>query len=203
MAGGEWLPLAVDGGYGSQIKFDSDAALRGADVFSGSSNAWRRVTANLSGRSGAARIRFRFATDVANAPFDSNGFQARYYEGWYVDDVLIKARVSTGPTPRPLVFRAGPSPYRIDGPSAGSMTFRFTAPDGLPHPELQPEVRVFDVAGRLVRTLHASPNGLVPSEFRASWNARDGRGEKCRSGVYFAQVDIQGHRESVRLVLLR
>jgi hypothetical protein len=83
------------------------------------------------------------------------------------------------------------------------MTLRFSAPDGLPHPEIKPVVRVYDVAGRLIRTLHATPDGLIASEFRASWNARDGRGEKCRSGVYFAQVDIQGHRESVRLVILR
>ena len=203
LAGGEWLPLAVDGGYGSQIKFDSDAALRGADVFSGSPRSWRRVTANLAGYSGPARVRFRFASDISNAPFNSSGLQARSYEGWYVDDVLVQPRASTGPTPRRLTFRAGPSPYRIDGPSPGSMTFRFSTPDGLPHPELRPEVRVYDVAGRLVRTLAASPNGLVPSEFRASWNARNGRGDKCRSGVYFAQVDIQGHQESVRLVLLR
>ena len=83
------------------------------------------------------------------------------------------------------------------------MTFRFSTPDGLPHPELRPEVRVYDIAGRLVRMLPATAAGLVPSEFRASWNARDARGEKCRSGVYFAQVDIQGHRENARLVLLR
>ncbi len=203
IAGGEWLPLSVDGGYGNQIKFDSDAALRGADVFSGSPNTWRRVTANLSGYAGAARIRFRFASDISNAPFNGSGLQARYYEGWYVDDVLIRPRALTGPTPRRLVLRAGPTPYRIQGPSPGSMTLRFSAPDGLPHPELQPEVRVYNVAGRLVCTLHATPNGLAPSEFRATWNARDARGETCRSGVYFAQVDIQGHRESVRLVILR
>jgi len=203
IAGGEWLPLAVDGGYGNQIKFDSDAALRGADVFSGSPNSWRRVTASLAGYSGAARIRFRFASDVSNAPFNGSGLQARYYEGWYVDDVLIRARTSTGPTPRRLAFRAGPTPYLIDGPSSGLLTFRFSAPDGLPHPELQPIVRVYDVAGRLVRTLHATPNGLVPSEFRTTWDVRDSRGQTCRSGVYFGQVDIQGHTESVRLVILR
>jgi M6 family metalloprotease-like protein len=203
IAGGEWLPLDVDGGYGNQIKFDSDAALRGADVFSGSPNSWRRVTANLAGYSGPARIRFRFATDISNAPFNSLGQQARYYEGWYVDDVLIRARTSTGPTPRKLSLRAGPTPYRIEGPSAGVLTFRFSAPDGLPHPELQPIVRIFDVAGRLIRTLQAAPDGVVPSEFRTTWNVRNAQGQTCRSGVYFAQVDIQGHHESVRLVILQ
>ncbi|MGH7680912.1 MAG: M6 family metalloprotease domain-containing protein, partial [Candidatus Eiseniibacteriota bacterium] len=158
MAGGEWVPLAVDGGYGSQMRFDSEANLRGADVFSGSPQSWRKVTCDLSGYAGAARIRFRFASDYGNAPFDNLARQVRYYEGWYVDDVLVGVRSVTGPTPRPLSFRAGPNPYRVGGPSAGSIVFRFSAPDGLPHPELVPDVRVFDVHGRLVRSLQGSPS---------------------------------------------
>lgn len=203
LAGGEWAPLAVDGGYGSQMKFDSDANLRGADVFSGSPQSWRRVTCDLTGYSGAARIRFRFSSDFANAPFDYLGRQVRYYEGWYVDDVLVEPRSVTGPTPRPLAFRAGPNPYRVGGPSSGSIVFRFSAPDGLPHPELSPDVRVFDVHGRLVRSLKASPSeALTPSEFRATWNAKDNQSNTCPSGIYFAKVDIQGHSQSLRLVLV-
>jgi M6 family metalloprotease-like protein len=203
LAGGEWVPLAVDGGYGSQMKFDSDASLRGADVFSGSPQSWRRVTCDLTGYSGAARVRFRFASDYGNAPFDYLGRQVRYYEGWYVDDVLVQPRSVTGPTPRPLAFRAGPNPYRVGGPSSGSIVFRFSAPDGLPHPELLPDVRVFDVHGRLVRSLKASPSeSLTPSEFRATWNAKDNQSNTCPSGIYFAKVDIQGHTQSLRLVLV-
>lgn len=201
--GAAWLPLAVDGGYGSQIRFDSEAGLRGAEVFSGSPQVWRRVTADLSGYSGTARIRFRFATDADNAPFNQVGGQARYYEGWYVDDVLIQPRAATGPTPRRLSLRAGPSPYRMGGLSPGSIVFRFSAPDGLPHPELNPVVRIYDVAGRYIYSVTASADGMVPSEFRATWNARNGRGETCTSGIYFSQVDIQGHKESFRLVLIR
>ena len=204
IAGGEWTPLPVDGGYGRMMKFDSEANLRGAEVFSGSPQTWRRVTCDLSGYSGAARIRFRFASDFGNAPFDGLGRQLRYYEGWYVDDVVVQARTATGPTPRKLAFRAGPSPYRIGGPSAGSIVFRFSAPDGLPHPEMAPAVRIFDVSGRLIRALKASPsNALTPTEFRATWDARDSRSETCRAGIYFAKVDIQGRAQSLRLVLVR
>ncbi len=204
LSGGEWTPVAVDGGYGSQMKFDSEAALRGAEVFSGSPQTWRRVTCDLSSYSGSAQIRFRFASDFGNAPFDVNGNQARVYEGWYIDDVLVQPRTASGPTPRVLSFRAGPTPYRIGGPSSGTIVFRFSAPDGLPHPELSPEIRVFNVAGRLVTSLKASAsNGLTPSEFRADWDAREANGQTCGSGVYFAQIDIQGHTESLRLVLVR
>ena len=184
------------------MKFDSEANLRGTDVFSGSPQSWRRVTCDLSSFSGAARIRFRFASDFGNAPFDGLGRQVRYYEGWYVDDVLVEARTATGPTPRKLAFRAGPTPYWVGGPSSGSIVLRFSAPDGLPHPELTPDVRIFDVAGRLIRSLKASPDGLTPSEFRATWDARNSQSQECRSGIYFAQVDIQGKTQSVRLVLV-
>jgi len=91
--GGPWEPLAVDGGYGYQIRFDSGAALRGGDAFSGSPQSWRRVVSDLSAYSGPVQIRFRFSSDAQNAPRDPNyGVLLRYYEGWYVDDVGVDPR---------------------------------------------------------------------------------------------------------------
>ncbi|HEX7079222.1 MAG TPA: M6 family metalloprotease domain-containing protein [Candidatus Eisenbacteria bacterium] len=203
MNGGEWTPLAVDGGYGYIMEFNSDASLRGSDVFSGSPQRWRRVVADLSPYAGAARIRFRFATDGADFPLDQNSAQLRYYEGWYVDDVTVEGRSATGPAPRRLRFRAGPNPYWAGSASAGSITFRFSAPDGLPHPGMAPTVRIFDVRGRQIGSVVATANPLVPSEFNASWDARTPSGGGARSGIYFAKIDILGHSESVRLVLLR
>lgn len=203
MNGGEWTPLAVDGGYGYVVEFNSEATLRGSDVFSGSPQRWRRVVADLSPYVGAARIRFRFATDDADFPLDQNGAQLRYYEGWYVDDVTVESRSVTGPSPRRLAFRAGPNPYRVEGLSPGSISFRFSAPDGLPHDDLSPVVRIFDVRGRQVASVVAGANPLIPSEFNASWDARTRTGASARSGIYFAKIDILGHSESVRLVILR
>ena len=201
--GGEWVPIAVDGGYGYQVKFDSEATLRGADVFSGSPQAWRHVTADLSGYAGPTRIRFRFSSDSENAPFDNSLNPVRVYEGWYVDNFAIQPRTATGPVARRLAFRGGPSPFRVGGGLSGSVVFRFSAPDGLPHPELSPDVRIFDVHGRLVRTVAATSGGLIPSEFRATWNALDRNGNLVPSGLYFAKIDIQGQTESFRLVLIR
>jgi hypothetical protein len=83
------------------------------------------------------------------------------------------------------------------------MTLRFSAPDGLAHSGPAPPVRIYDLAGRLVRTLESAPDGLVPSEYRAAWDARTDRGELAASGVYFASVDIGGSTQQFRLVLLR
>jgi immune inhibitor A len=202
--GGPWEPLHVDGGYGYQINFDSGASLRGLDAFSGSPQRWRRVVADLSAYSGPVQIRFRFSTDLGNQPFDlGSGTLARYYEGWYVDAVSVGPRVDPGPTRRVLSFRAGPNPFKINRGFASAVTFRFSAPDGLSHPGLTPQVRIFTTQGRLVATLNAAPDGLIPSEFRASWNARTDKGGTASSGIYFAKVDILGHTESLRVVLFR
>lgn len=203
MNGGEWKPLAVDGGYGYIIEFNSSAALRGADVFSGSPNQWRRVVADLTPYSGAARIRFRFSSDEANDPRNSLGAQLRYYEGWYVDDVLVQARTGGGPVARRISFRAGPNPYRLGGPSSGSVHFRFSAPDGLPRPGQTPEVVIYDVRGREVGRTVAAANPLVPAEFRASWLPRTPGGEGLGSGIYFARLDFAGQVQTARLVLVR
>ncbi len=194
----------MDGGYSHEITFDSAASLRGADVFSGSPQAWRHVVVDLTGYSGPVQIRFRFSSNNGNQPFDINsGNLARFYEGWYVDAVSVGPRVDPGPARRVLSLRGGPNPFRVQNGLTGRVTFRFSAADGLPHPGLTPQIRIYDLRGRLVRTLDAAPDGIIPSEFRASWNAQTEKGGLAASGIYFARVDILGHTESFRLVLLR
>ena len=204
LRGGSWIPLHVDGGYDQQITFDSGATLRGQDVFSGSPQAWRRVVADLSGYSGPAQVRFRFSSNEGDQPFDFNsGLLARFYEGWYVDAISVGSRIDPGPGRRVLSLRGGPNPFRVKNGFTSSVTFRFSAADGLPHPGLAPQVKIYDLRGRLVATLDALPDGLIPSEFRASWNAQTQKGGLAASGIYFAKIDILGHTESFRLVLLR
>jgi len=204
LRGGPWIPLRVDGGYDHQITFDSGATLRGQDVFSGSPQAWRHVVADLSAYSGPVQVRFRFSSNEVDQPFDTNsGLLARFYEGWYVDAISVGPRVDPGPARRMLSLRGGPNPFRVKNGFTPSVTFRFSAADGLPHPGLAPQVKVYDLRGRLVATLDAAPDGLIPSEFHASWNARTPKGGLAASGIYFARVDILGHTESFRLVLLR
>jgi len=204
MNGGEWLPLSVDGGYDHVIEFNSSATLRGAEVFSGSPKRWRRVVADLTPYSGSARIRFRFATDEANDPREFGSLQQlRPYEGWYVDDVTVQARTGGGPIPRHIAFRAGPTPFLLDGPSSGSIHFRFSAPDGLPKPGQTPEIRIYDVRGREVGRTTAFANPLAPAEFHGYWKPRSEGGSNLGSGIYFARIDFAGKTQSVRLVLVR
>jgi M6 family metalloprotease-like protein len=202
-ADGAWRPVNVDGGYPYLIENDVSNALRGSSAFSGSPNAWRRVVADLSGYSGPSRLRFRFASDDENWPVDRFGAQVRYYEGWYVDDVSVEARVAPGPTPRSVTLRAGPSPYQLGAPSAGVIHIRFSARDGLPHSGAVGRVRVFNLNGRLIRTLIAAPTGIEPSQFETAWNARAEDGTRVAAGIYFLQSEVLGHIETSRLVVLK
>jgi hypothetical protein len=62
-------------------------------------------------------------------------------------------------------------------------------------------VRVFDLHGRLVRTL---VNGQLPAgEHRAIWDGRDGHGRPVASGVYAVQLAGPGVSESRRMTLTK
>ncbi|HEY6572166.1 MAG TPA: hypothetical protein VI198_02505, partial [Candidatus Eisenbacteria bacterium] len=203
LLGGPWIPLSVDDGYPYMIEFNSGTSLAGSNVVAGSSGQWRRYVADLSAYDGPARVRFRFASDDANEPRDQFGGLARYYEGWYVDDIAVGARQTPAPTPRRVTFRAGPIPYFAGSGSGGSLRFRFSARDGLAHPGERPVVRIYDVKGRLVRELDASADPLLANEFGASWNGRDRSGAAAGAGVYFAKVTLLGETQTTRLVVVR
>jgi len=203
LLGGAWSPLGVDEGYPTMIEFNAGTALAGSNVVAGSSGAWRKYVADLSSYEGPARVRFRFASDDANDPRDQSGSLVRYYEGWYVDDITVGPRLTPGPTPRRVTFRAGPTPYFAGSSSAGSLRFRFSARDGLPHPGERPIVRIYDVKGRLVRALNASVDPLLSNEFSASWDGRDRAGAAAGAGVYFAKVTLLGEAQTTRLVVVR
>ena len=63
-------------------------------------------------------------------------------------------------------------------------------------------IRVFDLAGRVVRTLvdeeRAAPGGAV-----AVWDGRDESGKTCASGVYFYGIEAPGFKETRRMTLLK
>ncbi len=64
------------------------------------------------------------------------------------------------------------------------------------------DVRIFDVSGRLVRTL-ASGERQRAGVRTVEWNGLDDRGRRVASGVYFLRVDFGGKSVEGRVVLLR
>ena len=62
-------------------------------------------------------------------------------------------------------------------------------------------LKVFDVTGRLVKTLVDCVKG--PGYHQIDWNGRNNRGAQVASGVYFYRLDTPRYNRALKLVILR
>ena len=98
------------------------------------------------------------------------------------------------------------------GVAAGSETIHLSPPWPSPFTDetrialrlserLPLRVEVFDVAGRLVRTLR---EGIFDAgTYDVVWDGRCAGGERAASGIYFLTGSCPGHRQAARIVLVR
>jgi hypothetical protein len=93
------------------------------------------------------------------------------------------------PTTVRLAVRAFPNPAR------GLIRFRAATPAGAPV-----RLRVFNVAGRLVREWRGQGEGQGPAEW--SWDGRDARGRLTGPGLYFYLAESGAQRVTGKVVLL-
>ncbi len=78
-------------------------------------------------------------------------------------------------------------------PARGSATLRFTLPGtGVA------SLAVYDVSGRLVRSLARGPFGAGPHVLR--WDGRDAAGRVAPAGLYFVRLNAAGEMRTARLV---
>jgi hypothetical protein len=63
-------------------------------------------------------------------------------------------------------------------------------------------LRIFDVSGRVIRTLKES-EFLTAGPHMVTWDGRDGKGMELPSGVYFCRMVSGSGCRSIRLILLR
>lgn len=96
--------------------------------------------------------------------------------------------------PRALsVTTAFPNPF---SPAHRPLTLRFRLADRAPT-----RVSVWDVGGRVVRTLFAGT--ADPGDRVLEWDGRDEAGRMLPSGLYFCTVETRGERVASRIALLR
>ena len=94
----------------------------------------------------------------------------------------------------PLAFRlypTAPNPLLV-----GRTTFAFD----LPQPGVV-RVLVYDVAGRLTRTLVEGP--LPAGQHRRVWDGADDTGHRVAAGIYFLRVHTQRTRAEQKIVVLK
>ncbi|MBM3306820.1 MAG: carboxypeptidase regulatory-like domain-containing protein [Candidatus Eisenbacteria bacterium] len=155
--------------------------------YSGTQSAWTEVSFDVTAYA-TSQFKVRFA-------LTSDSWITR--DGWYVDDVQISrdapsAGVPGEGTERSRIALSGhPNPF-----SAGTGV-RYVLPM-----ETQVRLAVYDVSGRLVRTLldgEIRPAGAHESV----WDGRDERGLEVATGVYFARVACADGESTAKLVLIR
>ena len=108
-------------------------------------------------------------------------------------DLLAALPVEDGDLP--------PAAFTVDSvypnPFNPVTTISFEVPDGGANVSL----RIYDVSGRLIRTL---VDGVAPSGLRsASWDGTNDAGEPVTSGMYFYRLTAPSFSETKKMLLLK
>jgi hypothetical protein len=96
---------------------------------------------------------------------------------------------------------AVPEDYMIDqnrpNPFNPSTFIRF----GVPERVEKMVFRIFDIKGRLVRTI--GTYSLKPGYYTVTWDGRDSRGGLCQNGVYICKVQCDKFRKSIKMTMIK
>jgi flagellar hook assembly protein FlgD len=95
--------------------------------------------------------------------------------------------------------------YNYPNPFTTRTTFMFE--HNRPGDLLQVNIRIFSVAGHLVKTIDQTINSKGTRSFDIEWDGKDHFGQKIGRGVYIYQINVKdsnGNKQSARqkLVLL-
>jgi len=152
-----------------------DLAILGTDVTIGGSGELARIT--LTPTAGEYSVSFAEAT-LRNA---TNEDLTAELEGIEIIDEI------------PTVFRLV---QNVPNPFNPITTIAYHVPY-----ESDVSIRVYDVTGRVVRTL--VDGAIEPGRHAAVWDGRSEQGENCGSGVYFCVMESAEYRGSRKMMLLK
>jgi hypothetical protein len=150
---------------------------------------WQPVTAPVA-TSGFDRV----VLDTDTVPGGRYGYRLSTADagGERITLAVIAGERPAAPTDRPAVALRGAAPNPFNPRT--SVSFRLDRP-------LEVRLEVLDARGRRVAVLAAGSFGA--GEHAVVWDGRDLAGRQLPSGSYVAVLEAPGHRESVRLTLVR
>jgi hypothetical protein len=184
VGGGAWTPVATartQSGSGQGVQ------TTGQPWYEGVQSDWVTETISLAPWLGQADVRFQFVLRTDPAVFA---------DGFHFDQFLIRGEglaPSAGPGDVPAVTSltgVRPNPFN---------------PATTVHFELAREgrvvVRVYDLSGRLIRTL---ADGMRPAGTQAvAWDGIDSEGRSASSGVYLVRFAADGVEQSAKVTLVK
>ncbi len=183
--GSSWSAMATAHTSGASGQGSQTPA--GTPCYDDVQSSWVQETIDLAAWIGQTDVRFRFrlATDSSVVR-----------DGFYCDDFRITVTRTQGwvaPVPEAaaaLAVAAYPNPFN----PATSVVFAVPRTGAV-------DVRIYDVQGRLVRTLEQGR--LAAGQHRRVWDGCDESGLPAGSGVYLALVRTGGERAMTKLMLLK
>jgi len=181
------FPFVLSGFFPVGTPFDVLMAIFGLENTSASSPAaWARADAGTN--SGYGLFLEEASGQILTLP---TGYTLNS-PNWGVVDNHFQSIVGVGPAPGSEALRLSAHP----NPFAGTSTVSFVQPQAA-HVRLQ----VFDLGGRLVRTLADEWHAVGTQRFQ--WDGLDDDGSVVRAGLYFARVEADGRTASQRIVRMR
>jgi hypothetical protein len=137
----------------------------------------------------------------------STGWNDPDYDGWNVhykvtalDYVENESDPATAGTVTGVESQAIPKRFTLGQNAPNPFNPSTTISIGLPS-AASVTLSVFDVNGRLVRTL---VDGPVPAGFRSfAWDGRDSRGKAVASGVYFYRMTTDRYQKTRKMLLIK
>jgi hypothetical protein len=176
-----WVPVAP----GYDARADSGWLSAYDNGSNGSSSMYRQRTIDLNATfSGGDTILLRFR-------LYADGYVESW--GWAIDNIVITSEGVTAVDNMPGVLALGsnyPNPFNPQ------TTISFNLPKSG-----RVELSVFDIRGRLVRTLM---DGVVEAGTHSSvWNGRNDQGAEAASGTYFYQLRTDSETLREKMVLLK
>jgi hypothetical protein len=111
---------------------------------------------------------------------------------FYTDLTSPSSGIEVGGT-APVVYELHEA---VPNPARGPVELSFDAPAST-----RARLVIYDVAGRLVRTLY---DGVVqPGRTRTQWSLLDGRGDRVPSGVYFYKLVTDEYTQEKKVLILK
>ncbi|MBM3308114.1 MAG: VCBS repeat-containing protein [Candidatus Eisenbacteria bacterium] len=184
----------VSNGVGVSAEGGANPVLGGGAASGSGYNSFERnATAAVANQASSVRLQALWNWWGQSPPNPASFIGRVDYAPWLTSPpATLTASVEEGDTP--IAFALGqntPNPFT----PTTTLAFHVPAPGG------EVAICVYDVSGRLVRTLASGFRDAGTHE--AVWDGRDARGEFVAAGVYFARMDAPGSSSTVKLILLR